>query len=132
MFNIYDRHFCTRTSIKFSCEYLFQDSYSWPILRLWIYNNDTSKTFHFIILLNILGKLIEKVMSSRLQIHFIVTNFIHPNQIENIKQWLTVYVDIYLTYLIWVGWIKGLYISTLAFDIAQFFLKSSASSDDSE
>ena len=40
---------------------------------------DTSKAFHPIILLNTLGKLIEKAIRSRLQIYTIVSNFIHPS-----------------------------------------------------
>ena len=36
-------------------------------------------------------------------------------------QWFTMDVDVILTYLIWVGWVKSLLTSTLAFDITQFF-----------
>ena len=63
-----------------------------------LYN--TPKIFYSIILLNILGKLIEKVISSRLQIHSITTNFIYQNQIGGIKQQLIIDIGIYLTYLI--------------------------------
>ena len=48
-----------------------------------LYNN--FKIFWPIILLNILGKLIEKVINNRLQAHFIALNFIYLNQIEGIK-----------------------------------------------
>ena len=68
-----------------------------------------------------LGKLIEKKISNGLQVHFITSNFIYPNQLEDIKQHSTTDAGIFLTYLIQVEWIKGLHISTLIFDIAQFF-----------
>jgi len=82
---------------------------------------DTPKAFHPIILLNTLGKLIEKAISSRLQIHTIASNFIHPSQLEGIKQCLTMDARIFLTYLIHMAWMKSLHTSTLAFDIVQFF-----------
>jgi len=47
---------------------------------------NTSKTFCLIVLLNTLGKLIEKVISERLQIYSIASNFVHTNQLEDIKQ----------------------------------------------
>jgi len=43
---------------------------------------NTPKIFHPIVLLNTLGELIEKVISIRLQIHSIVSNFIYLNQLE--------------------------------------------------
>jgi len=79
---------------------------------------DSSKTFYLIVLLNILGKLIE---SSRLQAHSITSGFIHPNQIGSIKQNSITDASIFLTHLIHTSWIKGLYMSTLTFNIAQFF-----------
>ena len=39
------------------------------------------KAFYSIVLLNILDKLIEKVISKRLQVHTITSNFIHSNQL---------------------------------------------------
>jgi len=38
------------------------------------------------ILLNTLRKLIEKAISKRLQIYFIILDLIHSNQLANIKQ----------------------------------------------
>jgi len=38
-----------------------------------------SKSFHSIILLNILGKLIKKVIEERIQYYAIANNFVHPN-----------------------------------------------------
>jgi len=61
---------------------------------------DIPKTFHSIILFNILGKLIEKVISSRLQIYSIISNFVYPSQMESIKQHSMTDADIYLTHLI--------------------------------
>ena len=46
---------------------------------------DTTKVFHPIILLNMLGKLIEKVISNRLQVYSITSNFIYSNQLGGIK-----------------------------------------------
>ena len=47
-----------------------------------------------------LGKLIEKVISNRLQVHFIALNFIYLNQLGSIKQYLTINAGIFLTHLI--------------------------------
>ena len=47
---------------------------------------DISKTFCPIVFLNILGKIIKKSISSRLQIHSIISNFNHLNQMGGIKQ----------------------------------------------
>jgi len=52
---------------------------------------------------------------------FISFNFVHPNQLGGLKQQSTTDTGLYLTYLICIGWVKGLYTSTLVFDIAQFF-----------
>jgi len=82
---------------------------------------DTSKIFQPIVLLNMLGKLIEKAISKRLQIHSIASNFIYPNQLGDIKQCSIINIGIYLTYLIYIEWINGLHMSILAFNIAQFF-----------
>jgi len=42
---------------------------------------NSSKNFYSIVLLNILGKLIEKVIGKRLQTQSIDSNFIHSNQL---------------------------------------------------
>ena len=82
---------------------------------------DFPKMFQLIILLNMLGKLIEKVIGVRLQYQSITSNFAYLNQLGRLKQQSTTNVDIILTHFIYLGWIKGFYTSTLAFDIAQFF-----------
>jgi len=46
---------------------------------------DLSKIFQPIILLNILGKLIKKVIRKRLQFQAISNNFVHPNQLDRLK-----------------------------------------------
>ena len=83
---------------------------------------DISKSFCPIILLYILGKLIKKVISNRIQVYFIMSNFLYPNQLEDIRQWSTTNTEAFLTHIIYAGWIKGLWTSTLVFDITQFFL----------
>ena len=82
---------------------------------------DNPKAFHPIVLLNTLGKLIEKVIAERLQ--FIVTsnNFIHLSQLGGLKFKSTADAGIALTHIVWSGWTKGKTTSTLAFNISQFF-----------
>jgi len=46
---------------------------------------DFPKAFRPIVLLNILGKLIEKVFDERLQFHSISNNFIHLSQLGGLK-----------------------------------------------
>ena len=68
-----------------------------------------------------MGKLIEKVISHRLQFHLSANGFLDPNQLEGISQRLTTDAGMYLTHLIRTGWIKECHTSVIAFDIAQFF-----------
>ena len=79
------------------------------------------KAFHPIVLLNTLGKLIEKVIAERLQ--FIVTNnnFIHPSQLGGLKFKSTSDAGVALTHIIHLGWVKNKSTSMLAFNITQFF-----------
>ena len=79
------------------------------------------KAFRSIVLLNTLGKLIEKVISNRLQFHVISNNFIHQSQLEGLKFKSTSNTSIMLTHFIHIGWIRNLTTSILAFDISQFF-----------
>ena len=83
---------------------------------------DSPKMFCPIVLLHSLEKHIEKVIGEWLQFHLISNNFIYPNQLGEIKQCLTIDIGIFLTYLIQSEWIKNLQTSTLAFNVAQFFL----------
>ena len=82
---------------------------------------DHPKAFRPIVLLNTLGKLIEKVIAERLQ--FIVTNnnFIHLNQLGSLKFKSTSDAGVTLTHIVHSGWAKNKSTSVLAFDITQFF-----------
>ena len=79
------------------------------------------KAFRPIVLLNTLGKLIEKVVTDRLQFMVVRNNFIHPSQLGGLKFKSTTDAGIALTYIIWLGWAKGKSTSSLAFNISQFF-----------
>jgi len=83
---------------------------------------DSAKLFRPIVLLNTLGKLIEKVIGERIQFHVIANNFIHPSQLGGLKFKSTIDVSVALTHIIRSDWTRNLLTSTLAFDIAQFFL----------
>jgi len=83
---------------------------------------DSPKAFRPIVLLNTLGKLIEIVISNRLQLHVVSNNFIHHSQLCGLKFKSITDVGIALTHFIHTGWIKNLSTSTLAFNISQFFL----------
>ena len=61
------------------------------------------ETFQSIVLLNILGKLIEKVISKRLQVHSISSNFVHLNQLGGLKQYSTTDTGLYLIHFIYAG-----------------------------
>ena len=65
--------------------------------------------------MNMLGKLIEKVIGERIQYYTITNNFIHSNQLEKLKQQSTFDAGNFLTYLIHSDQIK---MSTLAFNVA--------------
>ena len=64
-----------------------------------------------------LGKFIEKVISERLQFQSIFSNFVHSNQLGELKQHSTTNAGLFFTHLIHTGQVKSLYMSTLAFDI---------------
>ena len=83
------------------------------------YNNP--KAFHPIVLLNTLGKLIEKVIAERIQFTVASNDFIHPSQLGGLKFKSTSNAGIALTHIIQSGWSKGRSTSTLVFDISQFF-----------
>lgn len=91
-----------------------------PKLNKSSYN--TPKSFRPIVLLNTLGKLIKKVIGDRLQFHAISNNFIHQSQLGRLKFKSMINVGIALIYIICSGWVKNLSMSTLAFDISEFFL----------
>ena len=82
---------------------------------------NSPKLFRLIILLNTLGKLIEKVISKRLQFLTTSNDFIHLSQLGGLKFKSTTDVGMALTHIIWSGWVKNLSTSTLVFNITQFF-----------
>jgi len=83
---------------------------------------DSPKSFRPIVLLNMLGKLIEKVIGERLQFQVTSNDFIYPSQLGGLKFKSTIDVSIDLIHIICLGWAKNISTSILAFDIAQFFL----------
>ena len=64
---------------------------------------NSPKSFQLVILLNILGKLIKKVISEQLQFCLISNNFIHPCQLGGLKQRSTSDASIALMYFIHLG-----------------------------
>jgi len=60
-------------------------------------------------------------MEIKLFPYTILSNFLHPNQLGGIWQCSTTDAVVYLTHVIYAGWIKRLHTSILVFDIAQFF-----------
>jgi len=82
---------------------------------------DSPKSFRPIVLLSTVGKLIEKVIKERLQFATAANDFIYPSQLGGLKFKSIIDVSIALMHIIRIGWVKNLSISTLAFDIAQFF-----------
>jgi len=82
---------------------------------------DNLKAFRPIVLLNTLGKLVEKVIAKRLQFIVVSNNFVHPDQLGGLKFKSTADAGIALTHIVRSGWVKGRTTSTLVFDIAQFF-----------
>jgi len=82
---------------------------------------DTPKAFQPIVLLNTLGKLIEKMIARRLQFDAVKHSVLHPNQLGSISQRSTEDAGLFLTHLVCSGWAKGLKTSVIAFDIVQFF-----------
>jgi len=82
---------------------------------------DQPKSFHPIVLLNTLGKLIEKIIAERIQFTVASNDFIHPSQLGGLKFKSTTDAGVALTHIVCSGWVKGKTTSTLAFDISQFF-----------
>src|SRR6202790_5117279 len=81
----------------------------------------TPKAFRPIVLLNTLGKLVEKMLARRLQFDGVAHGAFQPNQFGGVAQRSMEDAGVYLTHLIRAGWAKGLQTSVVAFDIAQFF-----------
>ena len=82
---------------------------------------DQLESFHPIVLLSTLGKLIEKVIAERIQFTVVSNDFIHPSQLGGLKFKSTTDASVTLTHIVHSGWVKDKMTSTLAFDISQFF-----------
>ena len=82
---------------------------------------NTPKAFRPIILLNTLGKLIEKMIARQLQFDVVKYGILHPNQLGGVAQWSTEDTSVFLTHLVRASWTKSLKTSIIAFDITQFF-----------
>ncbi|KAJ2923685.1 hypothetical protein H1R20_g13405, partial [Candolleomyces eurysporus] len=78
------------------------------------------KAFRSIVLLNTLGKLIEKMISNRFQHDMIKYDLVDPNQMGGVRQRSTEDAGL-LTHLVRSGWAQKLQTSVVAFDVAQFF-----------
>ena len=72
-------------------------------------------------LLNTTNKLFEKIIGERMQFLLISNNFIHLYQLGGLKYKSTTNAGIALTHFIRLEWVKNLTMSTLAFNIVQFF-----------
>ena len=99
----------------------FKESVSVIIPKLGKPAYDTPKAFRPIVLLNTIGKLIEKMLSRRMQFDAVKHNVLHPNQLGGVIQRSTEDAGVFLTHLVRAGWAKNLKTSVIAFDIAQFF-----------
>ena len=82
---------------------------------------DQPKAFWPIVLLNTLGKLIEKVIAERLEFTVVSNDFIHPSQLGGLKFKSTIDIGVALTHIVHSGWVKNKTTSILTFDISQFF-----------
>ena len=99
----------------------FKMSTTIVILKLNKKSYNFSKAYQPIVLLNIIGKLIKKVISKRMQFTMISNNFIHLYQLGDLKQISTFDARVILIYFIHIRQIKKYTTSILTFDIAQFF-----------
>jgi hypothetical protein len=82
---------------------------------------DTPKSFCPIVLLNTLGKMLEKMLSNRLQFEVAEYGVLHPNQFGGVRQNSTEDTGCFLTHVVCAGWRAKLKTSMVAFDLAQFF-----------
>jgi hypothetical protein len=83
----------------------FKESVSVIIPKLGKPSYSTPKSFQPIVLLNTLGKLIEKMISTWLQFDGIKFGVFHSNQLGGIQQQSTEDAGLFLTHLVKVGWV---------------------------
>jgi len=79
---------------------------------------DQPKAFRPIVLLNTIGKLIEKVVTDRLQFTVMSNNFIHLSQLGGLKFKSTTDTGITLIHIVQSEWAKEKSTSSLAFGIS--------------
>ena len=79
---------------------------------------DSTKSFCPIVLLNTTGKLFEKMIGEWLQLLSISNNFIYTYQLGRLKYRSIIDTRVALTYFIWSRWVKNIFTSTLASDVA--------------
>jgi hypothetical protein len=82
---------------------------------------NTPKSFRPIVLLNTMGKLLEKMLANRLQFEAAEHSVLHPNQFGGVRQNSTEDAGCFLSHVVRAGWHAGLKTSVVAFDLAQFF-----------
>ena len=82
---------------------------------------DSLKVYQSIVLLNIISKLFEKVVSERLQFLSISNNFIHLCQLGRLKQRSTTDAGTALTYFICMDWVKKPYHQHISFQYCTIF-----------
>ena len=64
---------------------------------------DSLKLFKPIVLLNMLGKLIEKVIRERIQFYVVTNDFIHPSQLNGLKFKSIIDAGVTLMHIICLG-----------------------------
>jgi len=99
----------------------FKESLLVIIPKLGKASYSTPKLFCLIVLLNMLGKLFEKMLSHRLQFEGVHYGAFQPNQFGGMSQYSTEDAGVFITHLIQARWAKKLKMSIVAFDIVQFF-----------
>ena len=113
-----------RLLVKFSCKLSTLNLILRDLLSCMVIchcDKQLPQYFQPIILLNILGNLIEKIIGERLQFYIMANDFIYSSQLGGLKFKSTTDVSIALTHIIHSGWVKNNTTSTLVFNIAQFF-----------
>jgi hypothetical protein len=90
----------------------FKESTSVIILKPNKPSYSTPKAFRPIVLLNTLGKLVEKMISNRFQFDMISFNLVNPNQMGGVRQCSTKDAGIFLTHLVHTGHLSHLEMTT--------------------
>ena len=82
---------------------------------------DVLKAFRSIVLLNMMGKLFEKIIANCLQFGAAKEGILHLCQFGGVCQNSTKDTGIYLIHLVHMGWAKGLKTSVVTFNLMQYF-----------